>query len=149
MTLVYNDFQNALNALVTAHFAHRVHLPHQPSEIKDKAGFLRDFGTVRVNIGQRTGKTVWATAHAKSDWLIISPNEIDSLGSEGTVCVATDKASYMKAINKLPGSEFTTVVIDEPWNIEHNGLDKFYNNLYKALAKSKMPLEQLVVIILG
>lgn len=149
MTLVYNDFQNALNALLVAHFAHRVHLPHQPSTVKDKAGFLRDFGTVRVNIGQRTGKTVWATAHAKSDWLVISPNEVDSLGSEGTICVATDKASYTAALNQLPNSEFTTVVVDEPWKIEHDGLDKFFTNLYKALSKSKKPLEQLVVIILG
>lgn len=149
MTLVYNDFQNALNALIVAHFAHRVHLPFQPATVKDKAGFLRDYGTVRVNIGQRTGKTVWATACSKSDWLIISPNELDSLGCEGTICVATDKASYTKALNQLPDSNFSTVVIDEPWKLEHDGLDKFFTNLYKALSKSKKPLDQLAVIILG
>ncbi|MCW6598759.1 hypothetical protein [Yersinia ruckeri] len=149
MTLVYNDFQNALNGLIRAHFSHRVHLPHQPQAVKDKAGFLRDFGTVRVNIGQRTGKTVWATACANSDWLILSPNDIESMGCDGSVHIVKDKASYTKALNTLVDSEFTTVVVDEPWIIEHNGLDKFYTNLYKALAKSKKPLEQLAVIILG
>ncbi|TPG60033.1 hypothetical protein [Ewingella americana] len=153
MTLVYNDFQNALNSLIAANKSLRaglITLAVVRGSEKSRAAFLRDYGTVRANAGQRAGKTIWTLSEAKADWIIIRPDVIDDVYEcEATFMTATNKAEYQKVLDTIANGKFSTVVIDEPWVIEHNRLDKFFNNLYKAMSKSKLPESRMQLIILG
>jgi len=126
---IAQDFQALMGLLVSLNHNRRRSLDPRIEEALGPSNYLRDFCTIRVNIGRCTGKTHFIQSNATDDDFIIVPNlNIKQFYVESGF-LKTRVSTISSPIPGKPPEKVNVFYVDEPSYCfkTKESLDKFYD----------------------
>jgi hypothetical protein len=139
MSTVYDLQGTALALMFEANAKLREQIKSAISKPESDPAELRDFCTLRFDVGQRTGKTTWVDANRKDDWIVI-----DYMGHDEGNENVHNRVQYIDALNK---AKTARVVVITPAVYLLHAFDPRGTDMFKVLSDTYV--EGRTILLLG
>lgn len=126
MSNVYELQGTALALMFEANAKLREHIKSAIPNPESNPEELRDFCTLRFDVGQRSGKTTWVDANRQEDWVVI-----DYMGQDVANLPVHNRIQYLDALHK---AKTARVVVISPAVYLLHAFDPRGTDMFKILS---------------
>ena len=122
------NYPELVDAAIAANLANRK-AGTDIAEFMGIANYLREFATVRIDIGRAVGKTKYIIDHARPWDIIVVPNRCTLDSCYRTSCCPVFVANGSYAFDRLRGRRLAPriIYVDEPGHIDQRNLRELYH----------------------